>query len=160
MAIRRKRELLGLLAGEWRALERAERPRERGSGRESREMGRSWRVESVGETETKRAAERRGKAGEWRALAVGPVGTRQSALRWSALEWVKASSGLDSSRLQRELQDCGRKKKGRRSAAAKRGAEEEENGGRWQPKEKREILGKKKLGFHFLKFQLLCNLCF
>jgi hypothetical protein len=98
-------------------------------------------VESVGETETERAAERRG--GEWRALAVGLVGSRQSALRWSALEWVKASFGPDSSRLQRELQDCGRKKKGRWSAAAKRGAEEEEKGGRRQPKEKMEILGKK-----------------
>jgi hypothetical protein len=107
-------------------------------------------VESVGETETKRAAERRGEAREWRALVVGPVGTWQSALRWSALKWVKASRGLDSSRLQRELQDCGRKKKGIRSVAAKRGAEEEEKGGRRQPKEKGKFWEKKKkLGFHF-----------
>jgi hypothetical protein len=76
------------------------RDRDRESGRVT---GRGWRVESIG---------------SW-----------HSALRQLALEWVKASSGPDSSQLQRELRDCGRKKKGRRSVAVRRGAEVEEKGG-------------------------------
>jgi hypothetical protein len=94
---------------------------------------------------------------------VESLGSRQSALRQSALEWVKASSGPDSSRRHSSGSrrpavqtpadssgSCGRKKKGRRLAAARRGAEEEEKGGRRQLKEKGKFWGKK---LSFLTFQ-------
>jgi hypothetical protein len=154
------------------------RKRERESGRETGrgcswaswlESGERWREPRDREREgAAERVERQGEAGEWRALERPRQRERkrdgerlesgerwqsgQSALRWSALEWVKASSGLDSSRLQRELQDCGRKKNGRRSAAAKRGAEDEEKGGRRQPKEKGNLWEKKKARFSLFRF--------
>jgi len=93
--VERRGEARPLESGLWRVLERP-RQREPQSDGERLESGERWQ---------------------------SALSTQQSALRQSALEWVKAASGPESSG------SCWRKKKGRWSTAAWQGAEEEEKGG-------------------------------